>query len=577
MEQQIQTPPVATRKFLPQHHKITDLDSILPWLAKLMDAELETVAQLEGWLLVKSEVEAAVYEEKAWRFIRMTCDTGDEIAQAKYQAFTAEITPQLTAFSQKLRQKLYDSPAFSLLDPHRYEVLIRLVKNELKLYSEENIALVMQADQLAREFDRIASLLTIEENGSEITLQKAGILLEDMNRNRREEIWTKVARSRMGKADELDHLFEELVQLRHQIGLNAGFSSFADFKILAMGRFDYGRESCYSFHHAIEQVIMPLYEKQMEDRRQILQVSTLKPWDSFINVYGEKPLRPFADTSELLIRSSIVLDKIRSGWGQNLLIMKEMGHLDLDNRMGKATGGYNYTLPESGMPFIFMNSVGTQTDLVTMMHESGHALHSVATRHLMLSEFKNLPSEIAELAAMSMEFLSMEYWDVFYQDPDSLLRARRDQIQRPIFLLPWIATVDAFQFWVYDHPNAGIQARRDAFADIYMRLHGKPIDFEGQEDSIGTSWHKQRHIFDLPFYYIEYGIAQLGAIAIWRNYRRDPEKALDQFWKALSMGYTRPIPEIYEAAGIRFDFSADYIQELAEFMAEELALLESNG
>lgn len=570
MEHQVTTPTAAVRRYLPHNHKITNLESITPWLDLLQDEELDNLADLEAWLYKKSEVEAAIYEEKAWRFIRMTCDTANPEAQAAYQAFNSDIVPHITQYSQNLRKKLHESPAFGLLSPKEYEVMVRQIKNDLALFREENIPLITQADELAREFDRISSQLTIQVNGEEITLQKAGVLLEDKNRAHRETIWTKIAQCRISKADELDNLFEQMVQIRHQIGQNAGYDSFADYKLLAMGRFDYGREKCISFHQSIERVILPLYESQMGERRNILGVESVKPWDSFFNIYGDRPLRPFADTHELVEKSIIVLDKIRDGWGKNIQLMREMGQLDLDNRMGKATGGYNYTLPESGMPFIFMNAVGTHTDLVTMMHESGHALHSVATRQIMLSEFRYLPSEIAELAAMSMEFLSMDYWDVFYEDPEELARAKRDQIQRPIVLLPWIATVDAFQFWVYDNPQSGIPARRNAFAEIYKRHHGNAIDYQGQESTLLTSWHKQRHIFDLPFYYIEYGIAQLGAIAIWRNFRKDPERALDQFWHALSLGYTRPIPEIYAAAGIQFDFSEAYIQELAEFMEGEL-------
>jgi oligoendopeptidase F len=221
-----------------------------------------------------------------------------------------------------------------------------------------------------------------------------------------------------------------------------------------------------------------------------------------------------------------------------------------------------------------MNAVGTQSDLTTMLHEAGHAQHSFATQYIDIAEFKHMPAELAELASMSMELITLDYLGEFYKDPESLRRARREQLLRPLTLLPWIASIDAFQFWVYDHPEHTIAEREQAWSDIFLRFHGDYISWEGDEEVLKSLWQKQGHIYDVPFYYIEYGIAQLGAIAVWRNYRKNPEKGLNDYLHALSMGYTRPIPEVYAAAGIRFDFSESYIRELIDFVVGEIERIE---
>jgi len=275
-----------------------------------------------------------------------------------------------------------------------------------------------------------------------------------------------------------------------------------------------------------------------------------------------------------LIDSSIeVFTRLHPYFGECLSIMKEMGYLDLDSKQGKAPGGYNYPLYEIGVPFIFMNAVGTQRDLITMMHEGGHAVHSFLTRDLELTEFKDFPSEVAELASMSMELFTMDHWDVFYSDPEELRRAKLEQMQRVLSGLPWMATVDKFQHWIYENPEHTIEERQGAWMQIREEFSTGMVDNSGHEDRLGTLWHAQLHIFELPFYYIEYGFAQLGAIAMWRNYKKEPQKALQQYMDALSLGYTKSIPEIYEAAGIQFDFSTSYVMELADFVKNEIEKL----
>jgi len=270
-----------------------------------------------------------------------------------------------------------------------------------------------------------------------------------------------------------------------------------------------------------------------------------------------------------LRRSVEALSKVKTELGDMIMIMDQKGFLDLNSRVGKAPGGYNYPLMETGIPFIFMNAAGTQTDVITMLHESGHAVHSFVTRNIGLNVLKQPPSEVAELASMSMELLCLDYYDVYYKDQASLIRAQKGQLVRCITIFPWVATIDAFQQWVYDNPIHTHDERNEAFESLYIRFHGEAVNWEGFEGIRLNLWLKQMHVFEVPFYYIEYAIAQLGALAVWRNFKKDPEHGLNQYLEALKLGYTKPIPDIYEKAGIRFDFSEDYMRETVEFCLQE--------
>jgi oligoendopeptidase F len=300
----------------------------------------------------------------------------------------------------------------------------------------------------------------------------------------------------------------------------------------------------------------------------------LRPWDVDVDPDGKEPLKPFEGGDALTQGTIDAFDAIRPTYAELIKTMREIGHLDLDSRPGKMPGGYNYPLYETGVPFIFMNAVGSQGDLVTMFHEGGHAIQSHLDHTLELTSFKGLPSEVAELASMSMELISMDQWHLFYPNEDDLVRAKQDQLKKILNILPWIAQVDAFQHWVYQNFDAGIEKRNETWLALSKQFGTGLTDWTGLEKFRPTSWHRQLHLFEVPFYYIEYGMAQLGAIAVWRNYRQDSKQALDQYEAALALGYTQSIPKIYETAGVKFDFSAAYVRELVEFVKKELAKLQ---
>ncbi|MDX2284487.1 MAG: M3 family oligoendopeptidase [Bacteroidia bacterium] len=561
-------PRESRRTFLPGTLQLSSWADLEPYYLALRDRALPDLAALEAFIADRSELEAFVSEEMAWRYIRMTCDTANEQASASYLAFLQDIKPQIDLADDELNRKTAGHPAFGSLDSARYLTYTRQLRRQLDLFREENIPLETETQTLAQQYSALNGAMTITHNGETLTLQQAGRLLEEHDRSLRQQVWEQVAARRLQDREAFESIFGQQVALRHQIALNAGYSGYTRYKFDALGRFDYRPEDTAAFHDAVEQVVTPVYSRLMQERRERLGLDRLRPWDMQVELFGQGPLRPFRTAEELLNGSVEILAGLRPELGEMLRIMERMGNLDLGSRIGKAPGGYNYPLMETGVPFIFMNAAGTQNDVTTMLHESGHAVHAFLTRDLALDVQKNPPSEVAELASMSMELLTMEGCRIFYPDDQDLARAQKEQLMRCITVFPSVATVDAFQQWAYDHPGHSPQERADAWTRLYRRFHGSEIDWSGYETAFESSWIRYLHIFEVPFYYIEYAIAQLGALAVWRNFRRQPAEALDAFLQALRLGYTRAIPEIYQAAGIEFNFSAEYMRECVEFCYE---------
>ncbi len=568
METKIITAPV--RKFLPQDIKIDSWKTIEKYFIDLKERSISSVADLHNWLLDKSELEAVLSEDMGWRYIKMTCDTTDQALTDSFNYFVSEIEPHIAPYSNDFNKILIASPFLAELDQDKYRIYIRGVKKALEIYREENIPLQTKLSTESQKYGAITGAMTIEWKGETITMQKAGSYLKDVDRTVREQVFNLVQSRREQDKDKLNELFSELVQLRHQVAVNAGFKNYRDYKFAELGRFDYSVNDCFLFHESIAKEILPLAEASSLERKKALKLETLKPWDTEVDVEGRSALHPFNTSEELINKSIECFNKIRPAYAEVLQIMKAMGHLDLDSRIGKAPGGYNYPLYEIGVPFIFMNSVGAHRDLVTMVHEGGHAIHSFVTKDLEITDFKSFPSEVAELASMSMELISMEHWDVFFTNPEELKRAKKEQLQDALKTLLWIAAVDKFQHWIYENPTHTVEERMKGWENVINQFNSKVVDWTGLENVKARSWQNQLHIFEVPFYYIEYGMAQLGAIAVWRNYKSNPQTALDNYEAALRLGYTKSIPEIYKTAGIQFNFSQDYVKELAQFVKAEL-------
>ncbi len=564
----------AKRTFVAENLQIDSWESIKTYFDDLLARTIETKEDYTKWLKDKSELEAVLEEDAAWRYIKMTIDTRDEALSNAYTFFVTKIQPELAPFEDQLNQKLVNSPYFAELDTDQaHHIYFRSVKTALELFREENIEIEAELNEKSQQYGSISAAQTIEHEGEQITMQKASSLLKEQDETLRKTVFEKMAVRRAEDAQKLDDLYTELVQKRHQLAMNAGFENFRDYKFQSLGRFDYTKEDCFNFHNAIKKLIVPMVKTIQQEKLTKLGKTQFKPWDADVDPDGKAPLKPFSTGEELLNGSIAMFDKIDPYFGNCLRTMDEMGHLDLDSKAGKAPGGYNYPLYEIGVPFIFMNSVGAQRDLVTMVHEGGHAVHSFLSRDLELTGFKSLPSEVAELASMSMELLTMNLWNEFYKDEQELNRAKKDQLETILKILPWIAQIDEFQHWVYENPTHSVEERHAKWVSISKEYGTGLTDWTGFEAVQKTAWQRQLHLFEVPFYYIEYGIAQLGALGVWKNSMTNFQQAIDAYKAALSLGYTKSIPEIYATAGIRFDFTEAYLKELADFVQAELSSL----
>lgn len=566
------TIPKKQRVYIPQDLQIKweNLELILN---ELLARPIDNVQQLEHWLKDKSELEAALEEDFAWRYIRMSCDTANEDLVKSFQYFATEIEPKISPVANKLNQKFNDSAFIDELDQDKYFVYIRAIRKALEIYREENVGLLTRLQVTQQRYQAITGAMSVNINGQEYTLEQAANFIKDTDRQVRQQAWETIQQRRMVDKDDLNMLFDELIVMRHQVALNAGFENYRDYMFQALGRFDYSPQDCYQFHEAIEKQIVPVLKEQAEKRAELLGITSLKPWDMEVSTTGKPALKPFKNGAELIDKSIACFNAIDPKLGQMLSIMKANNLFDVESRKGKAPGGYNYPLAETGAPFIFMNSANSLRDLTTMVHEGGHAVHTFLTANLELNDFKHCPSEVAELASMSMELISMDNWHLYFDNEEDLLRAKKEQLADVLKTLPWVAVIDQFQHWIYTNPTHNAADRESAFKQIYNRFGAGFTNWEGLEKEAGNLWQKQLHLFEVPFYYIEYAIAQLGAIAIWKNYKENPSKALQQYLDALALGYTKPINEIYETAGIKFDFSLSYIEELADFVKDELQKL----
>lgn len=558
------------RHFLPADFVVKDWSSIEPYFKELTERKIDSKEKLEQWLKDVNEMEAAVSEDACWRQIKMTCDTENKELEASFNFFMLEIQPKIQPYADLLNRKLIDCPFTKELDQPEFFTYLRNVKKNIDLFREANIPIQAEMNVEAQKFGMIAGKMTVEVNNQEYTLQQAAKFLEDPDRQLREEVYRKINERRLQDKEELNNLFSALLKKRHQIALNAGFENYRDYRFIELGRFDYKKEDCYQFHEAVKLHVMPLVNQLYEIKKKKLGLDVLRPWDIEAEPAGVQPLRPFKTGEELIEKTIQCFNELRPFFGDCLRKMKSMGHLDLESRKGKAPGGYNCPLAETGAPFIFMNAAGQLDDVTTMVHEGGHAIHSFLSHDLELHNFKEYPTEIAEVASMSMELFSMDHWNVFFDSEEELVRAKEQQLERVITIFPWIATIDKFQHWVYENPAHTDDERAVKWLEILNEFSSPVIDFAGLEEYRLYGWQRQLHLFEVPFYYIEYGIAQLGAIGLWQQYKQNPETAINNYIKALDLGGTRTLPELFSAAGLIFNFSPEHISGLMQFVKQEL-------
>ncbi|QDV35443.1 M3 family oligoendopeptidase [Tautonia plasticadhaerens] len=564
-------PETFPHRWLPAEVDFSTWERIEPYYQQIVDRPITSPAELEEWLRDVGELNSAVSQEGVRRYVAMTCQTDDPDREAAHLAFVREIEPRLKPYLNRLRNAYLDSPHRPGLDPDRHRVFDRAQENRRRLYREANIPRETELAELGQKYQKAIGAMTVTFRGEEKTLAQMAPYLEEPDRALRREVWELVSSRRLRDRDTLDDLFDRMIALRQEVAREAGFDGYVEYAYASRERFDYGPEQAEAFQDAVEAEVVPLARALQQQRRVAMDLEKLRPWDLSVDPQGRPPLRPFADADRLAEGASRIFSKVDPELGAQFAFMRDRALLDLANRKGKAPGGYQTTFEDDRLPFIFMNAVGVDGDLRTMLHEGGHAFHTLAARGEPLPEYRDAPIEFCEVASMSMELLGAPELTVFYPEADAK-RSYRELLEGIVLILPWIATVDAFQHWIYRHPGHTRDDRRAAWNALMDRFGGI-IDWSGFEEVRSNTWHRQLHIFLYPFYYIEYGIAQLGALQVWRRALADRRAAVSAYRAALALGGSRPLPELFEAAGARFDFSASTIAPLMRDIGEELQRL----
>ncbi len=566
-------PPYQPRRFVPGELDFGAWANIAPLFEELEArmARVQNPADLEQWLLDWGELGAVLEEESARRYIAMTCHTEDPEAEKAYLHFVETLEPEMKPRQFKLARLFVSHPAREQLPEPRYHVLKRDLANQVELFRPENVALETRESLLGQQYQKLMGSLTVTFRGEERTLVQMGKFQEEPEQALRQESWELTASRRLRERDQFEDLFDQLQNLRRQIAQNAGFSNYRDYMFRKLGRFDYTAQDCERFHEAVKEEVLPVVRDLQKQRREQLRLASLRPWDTAVDPLSRLPLKPFEQEDQMVRRSQRIFDRLDPELAAGFRQMQDLHLLDLANRKGKAPGGYQSTLPESRLPFIFMNAIGIQRDVETILHEAGHAFHALAVQKEELLAYRNPPIEFCEVASMSMELLGNEWLEPFYAREEAG-RARRNHLESVLTVLAWIATVDAFQHWIYTHPDHARADRAQAWTRL-MEAFGGDLDWSGHEEARAFLWHRQLHIFLYPFYYIEYGIAQLGALQVWARSKQDPAAALAAYKHALRLGGSRPLPELFAAAGCEFEFSRKTIAPLVRLVREELAQL----
>ncbi|TVQ62021.1 MAG: M3 family oligoendopeptidase [Phycisphaerales bacterium] len=576
------SPTMMNTGFVPADLDGASWSAVEPLVRALLAREVASPEAFESWLHDRSELEAACSESAAILYIAMTCHTHDEAKQGAYTAYISEVAPELKRAGFRLDERQVELADRFPLPAARFGVLDRDTRAEVELFREENVPLQTELDKLSQKYDQIAGAMTVEFDGQERTLPQMGRYQESTDRELRERAWRAVTDRRLQEREAIDAVFDEMIGLRHKVAQNAGFADYVGYAFRARRRFDYTPADCVAFHDAVAELVVPVVRDLDASRVSSLGVDRLRPWDLSVDVKGRSALEPFEDGKDLVTRTTRALERLDPrlaamfrtlGDGSGSQGAEGGACLDLDSRRGKAPGGYQYNRDRSRVPFIFMNAAGLHRDVETMVHEAGHAFHSMLAKEEPLLHYRHSPIEFAEVASMTMELLTMPYWDEYYNDPESLARAQRKQLEGAVGLLPWIATIDAYQHWLYANPGHTRAERTAHWLGLDGRF-GHTVDWSTIEPARETQWQRQGHLFGSPFYYIEYGIAQLGALGLWLHSLEHGEaSAIDRYMAALRLGGSKPLPELFEAAGLPFDFGKATIARLAERVADELAKL----
>ncbi|MEM6332318.1 MAG: M3 family oligoendopeptidase [Planctomycetota bacterium] len=567
----------AARQYVPADANPADVDQLTALAQALLDRELDSPQALQRWLADYSELTAFISEAGSRRHVAKACDTEDADIDAAFLHWVQTVSPAMEPLHDQLRRKYLDCPHHAALDQPGIDIMTREWRDAVELFREANVPLFVEARKLSVAYDKLVGAMSVDIDGESLTLQQAAAKLESADRPLRESVWKKIAARRLQDRDAIDETFDELLAKRQQIAKNAGHANFRDYQWKSLGRYDYTPDDCHAFADAIEKTVVPKVAELDRRRREHLGIDPLRPWDLAADPRGRDPLHPFDrdGTDALVARSHQLIAQLDAQLGNDFATLKPGRNLDLVSRPGKRAGGFQASMSESREPFIFMNAAGVHRDVETMLHEAGHAFHYVASAANVESVFtRHAPIEFCEVASMSMELLGGPHLGVFYNDADAN-RARVTHHEGVLRVFPWIATIDQFQHWLYTHPGHTRDQRTQAWLDIRGRFSTGEVDWSGHEDNLAADWQRQLHLFHHPFYYIEYGIAQVGALQVWANFQRDPAAALADYKAALALGSTRSLPDLFAAAGIRLDFTQQTLAPLIDDLAATAEALDA--
>ncbi len=558
------------RNFVPNDLNPDDSRAVAALYQSLLQRDIPVDSEkLRQWIMDWSELESVLGEVSCRRYVAMTCNTADEKAAKAYESFVENIQPVMNEYDDKLNKKLVAHPAKDALKGEFGE-WFKGVQVSLDLFSPENIPLETEENKEIQAYQKITGGMSVEFEGETKTMQQMATYMERTDRDLRERAWRTMWERRLQDKEALDKSFDNLFSLRKKIAKNAHCKDFIDYIFLAKHRFDYTPADCEAFHESIEKLVLPMQKEMYKRRAQKMGLERLRPWDLSVDPQNRAPLKPYTSGDELIEKVDQIFESIHPQAGKWARKMQAKKLIDPDSRLGKAPGGYQIGFDESRLPFIFMNSACTDRDIYTLLHESGHSFHQFALADQPIFPYRDVPAEFAEVASMSMELIGMSNLKPFYgDDKEAIERSTLGELEDVIWLFPWVASVDSFQHRLYNYPTHTAEDRSDIWDEIMSR-YDAGVDYSGLEAVRRNLWQKQLHIFECPFYYIEYGIAQIGALQVWANFKKDPKKAIDDLFKAESLGSSRPVKELFEAANIKFDFSPKTLEPLMQVVWDEL-------
>ena len=526
--------------------------------------------KLRDWIMDWSELSSVLNEVYCRRYVAMTCNTQDKEAEQLYSGFVENIQPIMNEYDDKLNKKLMAHPSKNLLKDEFGE-WFKAVQVSLDLFSPDNIPLETEENKEIQAYQKITGGMSVEFDGETKTMQQMAAYMEKTDRDLREKAWKAMWERRLQDKEALDNAYDKLFAIRNKMAKNAHCKDFIDYIFLAKHRFDYTPKDCEDFHESIEKFVLPLQKEMYKRRAQKMGLAKLRPWDLDVDPLNRPALKPYSSGDELIEKCDQIFESIHGQAGKWAREMQAKKLIDPDSRLGKAPGGYQIGFDESRLPFIFMNSAATDRDIYTLLHESGHSFHQFALADQPIVAYRDVPAEFAEVASMSMELIGTSNLKPFYgDDQEAIARSIEGELADVVWLFPWVASIDSFQHRLYNFPTHTAEDRSDIWEEI-MNRYDAGVDYSGLEAVRRNLWQKQLHLFECPFYYIEYGIAQIGALQVWANFKKDPKKAIDDLFKAESLGCSRPIPELFAAANIKFDFKPKTLEPLMQVVWDELS------